>query len=103
MKHTKGTLLINTVFNSKGIAIPKVFDSKGPLFILVDGLKTERENLEVAQLIAAAPDMYEAAEKLLYRLQVCLDDLNQSGEASFDAYAEMKKLESILKKARGES
>lgn len=30
--YTKGPLKINTVFNSKGIAIPKVFDSKGPSF-----------------------------------------------------------------------
>lgn len=100
-KFTKGPLKINTVFNSKGIAIPKVFDSKGPLFILVDGLKSERENLNIAHLIAAAPEMFECIATIYN-----LSDLQPLLEAKYSKALVndlMKMMDNAIKKARGES
>lgn len=81
--------------NPLGETIYKVFDTESSLFILVDGVNTEKSK-ELALKIKLLPELICNSELLLNRLNVCLDDLNQSGDRSFDADYEIENLQSIL-------
>lgn len=78
-----------------------VLDSKGNKIAKIESFGND--GYKHGELIAAAPEMLKALELLLYRLEVCQADLNESGEASFDAETEIRACKKAIAKAKGES